>query len=93
MAGVLNRKPIYFVCHSGLDPESSVFELDSRFRGNDDLENNVEKCLTRYASGSMFRKEILGLFKAWRRIRIARRGSRRNKCNLFAPAECQDTFG
>jgi hypothetical protein len=24
------------VCHSGLDPESSVF-LDSRFRGNDDL--------------------------------------------------------
>jgi len=22
-------------CHSGLDPESSLFNLDSRFRGND----------------------------------------------------------
>jgi len=32
---VLCQKSLYFVCHSGLDPESSVSELDSRFRGND----------------------------------------------------------
>ena len=35
---VVNKKSLYFVCHSGLDPESSVSELDSRFRGNDVLE-------------------------------------------------------
>jgi hypothetical protein len=42
---VVNQKSLYFVCHSGLDlacpvrytGESSVFELDSRFRGNDSL--------------------------------------------------------
>ncbi len=32
---VLSQKKIYTFCHSGLDPESSVFNLDSRFRGND----------------------------------------------------------
>jgi hypothetical protein len=26
------------LCHSGLDPESSVFNLDSRLRGNDEME-------------------------------------------------------
>ncbi len=38
----------YFICHSGLDPESSVSELDSRFRGNDGFGNNVKKCRTHY---------------------------------------------
>ena len=32
---VMSRKKLYTFCHSGLDPESSVFGLDSRFRGND----------------------------------------------------------
>jgi hypothetical protein len=41
---VLRQKSLYFVCHSGLDPESSVSELDSRFRGNDGFGNNVKKC-------------------------------------------------
>jgi hypothetical protein len=26
---VVNQKSLYFICHSGLDPESSIFELDS----------------------------------------------------------------
>jgi NADH-quinone oxidoreductase subunit E len=32
-----------FACHSGLDPESSVCHLDSRFRGMTTSEMNVEK--------------------------------------------------
>ena len=32
---VLFQKKLYTFCHSGPDPESSVFGLDSRFRGND----------------------------------------------------------
>jgi len=28
---VVNQKSLYFACHSGLDPESSIFELDSRW--------------------------------------------------------------
>jgi hypothetical protein len=43
-ASVLRQKSLYFVCHSGLDPESSVFELDSRLRGNDGFGDNVKKC-------------------------------------------------
>jgi hypothetical protein len=34
----------HFVCHSGLDPESSVSELDSRFRGSDGFGNKAKKC-------------------------------------------------
>ena len=30
-----SQKLLYRERHSGLDPESSVFKLDSRFRGND----------------------------------------------------------
>jgi len=45
---VASRKSLYSVCHSGLDPESSLSELDSRFRGNDGLKNNVKKCGTHY---------------------------------------------
>jgi hypothetical protein len=41
--GVVNQKSLYFVCHSGLDPESSVIELDSRFRENDGSGINVKK--------------------------------------------------
>jgi hypothetical protein len=28
-------------CHSGLEPESSGFKLDSRFRGNDKVAKSV----------------------------------------------------
>jgi hypothetical protein len=31
----LSHKSLYPGCHSGLDPESSLSNLDSRFRGND----------------------------------------------------------
>jgi len=37
-----SKVPLFCFCHSGLDPESSVFELVSRFRGNDDFGNNVK---------------------------------------------------
>ncbi len=35
IVGVARRNCLSFVCHSGLDPESSLSWLDSRFRGND----------------------------------------------------------
>ena len=41
---VVSQKFLPFICHSGLDPESSVSKLDSRFRGNDGLGPNVKKC-------------------------------------------------
>jgi len=31
VTNVLRQKSLYFHCHSGLDPESSVFTLDSRW--------------------------------------------------------------
>jgi hypothetical protein len=34
---VMRQKFLYLDCHSGLDPESSISDLDSRFRGNDNL--------------------------------------------------------
>ena len=40
---VVRQKSLYFFCHSGLDPESSFSELDSRFRGNDGLGITVRK--------------------------------------------------
>jgi hypothetical protein len=52
----MRQKSLYFVCHSGLDPESSISELDSRFRGNDGFENNVKKCWTHHVSYLLFRK-------------------------------------
>jgi len=39
---VANHKSLSFICHSGLDPESSVSWLDSRFRGNDGLAISVK---------------------------------------------------
>ena len=39
----MRQKSLYFDCHSGLDPESSISELDSRFRGNDGFGTNVKK--------------------------------------------------
>ena len=39
------QKSLCCVCHSGLDPESSLSELDSRFRGNDDFGNEYEEVL------------------------------------------------
>jgi hypothetical protein len=42
--GIVSHKFLFFVCHSGLDPESSLSELDSRFRGNDDFGVNVKRC-------------------------------------------------
>jgi hypothetical protein len=40
---VVIQKSLSFICHSGLDPESSVSGLDSRLRGNDGLGTNVKK--------------------------------------------------
>ena len=45
---VLRQKFLYFDCHYGLDPESSIFELDSRFWGNDGFGTNVKKRWTHY---------------------------------------------
>jgi hypothetical protein len=39
----VNQRSFYFVCHSGVDPESRIFKLDSRVRGNDGSEIIVEK--------------------------------------------------
>ncbi len=55
---VLRQKSLYFDCHSGLDlacpvldtGESSIFNLDSRFRGNDGFGNYVKKRWTHYIS-------------------------------------------
>jgi len=48
---VVIQKCLSFICHSGLDPESSVFGLDSRSsalqdirRGNDGLGIYAKKC-------------------------------------------------
>ena len=41
-ANVLRQKFLYFDCHSGLDPESSIFELDSPFRGFSERVNYVQ---------------------------------------------------
>jgi hypothetical protein len=32
-SSVMNQKSLCFLCHSGLDPESSVSDLDSPFAG------------------------------------------------------------
>jgi hypothetical protein len=45
---VANQKSLYFVCHSGLDPESSFFELDSGW----------SLSRTRYGAGMMFLKSM-----------------------------------
>jgi hypothetical protein len=45
---VLRQKSVYFNCHSGLDPESSISGLDSRFRGNDHFGTNAKKRWTHY---------------------------------------------
>jgi hypothetical protein len=49
------KSPLYFDCHSGLDlacpvldtGESSIYELDSRLRGNDRFQIYVKKGWTR----------------------------------------------
>jgi hypothetical protein len=45
---VVRQKSLYVDCHSGLDPESSISALDSRFRGNDGFGTNVKKRWTHY---------------------------------------------
>ena len=52
---VVRHKLLYFDCHSGLDPESSLFApLDSCFRRNDRFNTTlcVKKCWTHYSSMS-----------------------------------------
>ncbi len=41
-ASAVNNKSLSFVCHSGLDPESSFSQLDSSFRWNDGLGISVK---------------------------------------------------
>jgi hypothetical protein len=48
LASALRQKSRYFKCHSGLDPESSIFGLDPRFLANDDFGTNVKKRWTPY---------------------------------------------
>ena len=60
IASVLRQKSLYFDCHAGLDPESSISELDSRFRRNDGFVANVNKRWTHYTS---FRKQAEPLMK------------------------------
>ena len=57
VSSVVRRKSLYFDCHSGLDPESSLVELDSRsplkacgdkLRGNDGFGMSVKKRWTHY---------------------------------------------
>jgi hypothetical protein len=43
-ASAVNNKSLSFICHSGLDPESSFSQLDSRFRWNDGLGISVKTC-------------------------------------------------
>ena len=45
LTSVVIQKSLCFVCHSGLDPESSVFELDSRFCGDDDFGKECKELL------------------------------------------------
>jgi uncharacterized protein YxjI len=40
---VMRQESFHLDCHSGLDPESNISDLDSRLRGNDDLRSNVKK--------------------------------------------------
>ena len=52
-SSVVCHKSLYFDCHSGLDPESSLLApLDSCFRRNDrfDATLYVKKCWTHYTS-------------------------------------------
>ncbi len=50
LASALRQKSRYFKCHSGLDPESSIFGMDPRFLGNDDFGTNVKKRWTHFTS-------------------------------------------
>ncbi len=43
IASVVSQKSLSFICHSGLDPESIVSELDSCFRRNDNLGISIKK--------------------------------------------------
>ena len=45
LTSVLSQKKLYTFCHSGLDPESSVFDLDSRFQGDDDSHHHCKEVL------------------------------------------------
>jgi FSR family fosmidomycin resistance protein-like MFS transporter len=44
VTSVVIQKCLSLICHSGLDPESSDFHLDFRFRGNDGFGISVKKC-------------------------------------------------
>jgi hypothetical protein len=63
MTSVLRQKSLYFDCHSGLDPESSVFTLDSRFRGNDGFGTYVKKRWTHYTRMSELVSESILKFE------------------------------
>jgi hypothetical protein len=44
LPNVVSQKSLYIDCHSRLDQESSLSELDSRFRRNDGFRIIVKKC-------------------------------------------------
>jgi hypothetical protein len=45
VASVVSQQQIYSVRHSGLDPESRLPGLDSRFRGNDNMVTGACKAI------------------------------------------------
>ncbi len=49
-----NQRFFCIACHSGLDPESSVLEIDVRFRGND-------SCAIRETLDSLHSKLMIGV--------------------------------
>ena len=68
---VVSHKSHYSDCHSGLDPESSLSVLDSRFRGNDGFGNDVKKRQGHYTSTCMTLREL--------RRRVGRRSAERRR--------------
>jgi hypothetical protein len=44
ISSVVIQKCLCIICHSGFNPESSVFRLDSRIRGEDGLGIFIKKC-------------------------------------------------
>ena len=61
MFNLLRNKSRYVACHSGLDPESSLFAfLDSCLRRNDifDAAIYVKKCWTHYTSDFIYCRSL-----------------------------------
>ena len=74
-----NRKSFYADCHSGLDLESSLKNLDSRFRGNDGFEINEKKCRA-HCTGEKIQYEV-----SYRNIKYPRLEFSTGKLRVILP--------